>query len=157
MALSRVLRSITLSVILWGSGLPETTLEGRVRIFKSKTFTRDAKKFGLADADLLAAVAAAERGLLDADLGGGVVKQRIAREGEGKSGGFRTIILLKSGERAFFVFVFAKNEQENIKKSELTAFKKLATVLLALDDPALTRAMAAGALTEVNEEDEVIK
>jgi hypothetical protein len=128
-----------------------------VRIFKNKTFTRDAKKFGLKDSDLLAAVAAAERGLVGADLGGGVIKQRIAREGEGKSGGFRTIILLKSGVRAFFVFVFAKNEQENIKKSELVAFKKLASVLFDLNDPALKQALAAGALIEVSEEDEVIK
>jgi len=123
-----------------------------VRVFKSKPFTRDAKKFGLKDADLLEAVAAAEQGLVDADLGGGVVKQRIAREGAGKSGGFRTIILLKSGEIAFFVFVFAKNERPNIKKTELTAFKELASVMLALDELALTKAVAAGSLIEVNEE-----
>jgi hypothetical protein len=120
-----------------------------VRIFKNKTFARDADKFGLKDADLWAAVASVERGLIDADLGGGVIKQRIAREGEGKSAGLRTIILLKSGERAFFVLVFAKNEQENIKKSELAAFKNLASVLLGLDDPALKKAVAAGSLVEV--------
>jgi hypothetical protein len=123
-----------------------------VRVFKSKPFARDAKKLGLKDADLLEAVAGAERGLLDADLGGGVVKQRIARGGQGKSGGFRTIILLKSGELAFFVFVFAKNERANIKKAELTAFKELASVMLALDELALTKAVAAGSLIEVNEE-----
>jgi len=123
-----------------------------VRVFKSKPFTRDAKKFGLKDADLLEAVATAEQGLLDADLGGGVVKQRIARQGQGKSGGFRTIILLKSGKRAFFVFVFAKNERANIKKAELTAFKELASVMLALDELALTKAVAAGSLIEANEE-----
>jgi hypothetical protein len=103
------------------------------------------------DADLLAAVAAAERGLIAAALGGNVVKQRIAREGEGKSGGFRAIILLRSPERAFYVYLYAKNEQDNIKKSEVSAFKKLAVVLLAMDDAALTNAMAAGALIEVNE------
>ena len=76
-----------------------------MRVFKTKSFTRDAKKFGVSEAALLAAV---DREALDADLGGGVVKQRIAREGQGKSGGFRSIILLKPGKSAFFVFVFAK-------------------------------------------------
>jgi hypothetical protein len=123
-----------------------------MRIFKSKTFTRDAKRFGLKDADLLAAVSAAERGLVDADLGGGVFKQRIAREGEGKSAGFRTIVLLKSGERAFFVFVFAKSEQENIKKSDLATFRNLASALFALDDLALKKAVAAESLIEVSGE-----
>ncbi len=123
-----------------------------MRVFKSKPFTRDAKKFGLKDADLLEAVAAAEQGLVDADLGGGVVKQRIAREGQGKSGGFRTIVLLKSGELAFFVFVFAKNERANIKKAELMAFKELASVMFALDELALTKAVATGFLIELNEE-----
>ena len=123
-----------------------------MRIFKSKTFTRDAKRFGLKDADLLAAVSAAERGLVDADLGGGVFKQRIAREGEGKSAGFRTIVLLKSGERAFFVFVFAKSEQENIKKSDLATFRNLASALFALDDLALKKAVTAGSLIEVSGE-----
>ncbi len=74
-----------------------------MRIFKNKSFARFARKARLADADLCKAVWNAEQGLIDADLGGGVLKQRIARPGGGKSGGFRTIILFRAGTRAFFV------------------------------------------------------
>ena len=79
-----------------------------MRIFKNRPFARFARKSGLSDAGLLKAVRDAERGLVDADLGGGVIKQRIARPGGGKSGGFRTIVLFRSGARAFFVHGFAK-------------------------------------------------
>ncbi len=68
------------------------------------------------------AVANVERGLIDADLGGGVVRQRIARAGAGKSGGFRTIILFRAETRAFFVYGFAKSGQDNIWDDELAAF-----------------------------------
>ena len=120
-----------------------------MRIFKNKAFARFARKARIADAVLCAAIADLARGLVDADLGGGVVKQRIARPGEGKSGGFRTIILLRIGERAFFVHGFAKNEQNNIRDDELAAFKLLAAEILAYDDAALARAMANGTLMEV--------
>jgi hypothetical protein len=74
-----------------------------VRIFKNKPFARFARKARLADPALREAIANAAKGLIDADLGGGVVKQRIARAGGGKSGGFRTIILFRAGTRAFLV------------------------------------------------------
>jgi hypothetical protein len=74
-----------------------------VRIFKNKPFARFARRAGLTDADLRGAIDGAERGLVDADLGGGVLKQRIARPGGGKSGGFRAIVLFRAGSRAFFV------------------------------------------------------
>jgi hypothetical protein len=73
-----------------------------VLVFKTKSFARFARKARITDVALCAAVADAARGLIDADLGGGVVKQRIARQGEGTSGGFRTIILFRAGKRAFF-------------------------------------------------------
>lgn len=76
----------------------------------------------------------AERGLIAADLGGGVIKQRIARPGQGKSGGFRTLIVFRAGARAFFVHSFAKNEKENIEKNDLVALKRLASELLAHGD-----------------------
>ena len=91
--------------------------------------------------------------MIDADLGGGVIKQRIARAGEGKSGGFRTIILFRAGSRAFFVHGFAKSEQDNIRDDELAAFKLLAAQLLAYDDAALAKAIAAGVLMEVMGDD----
>ena len=120
-----------------------------MRIFKNKSFARFARKARLEDAALREAVANAERGLIDADLGGGVVKQRIARAGGGKSGGFRTIILFKAGTRAFFVHGFAKSGQDNIRDDELAAFKMLAAELLNYDDAALAKVVAAGHLTEV--------
>ncbi len=120
-----------------------------MRVFKNKSFARFARKARITDETLCAAIADASRGLIDADLGGGVVKQRIARQGGGKSGGFRTIILFRIGERAFFVHGFAKNEQDNIRDDELTAFKLLATEMLAYDDEALARATGSGTLIEV--------
>jgi hypothetical protein len=120
-----------------------------VRIFKNKPFTRFARKARMTDAALCEAIDRASRGLIDADLGGGVMKQRIARPGAGKSGGFRTIILFRVGERAFFVHGFAKNEQDNIRDDELAAFKMLAAELMAYDDSAIAAAIANGTLTEV--------
>jgi hypothetical protein len=98
----------------------------------------------------------AERGLIDADLGGGVIKQRIARPGKGKSGGFRTIILFQAGARAFFVHGFAKKDQGNIRDDELSAFKMLAAELLAYDDDTLGKAIAAGVFMEVMSDDKAI-
>lgn len=120
-----------------------------MRVFRNKPFTRFARRAGLADEGLLRAIKDIERGVVDADLGGGVLKQRIAREGGGKSGGLRTIILFQIGQRAFFVYGFAKNERDNIGKDELAAFKLLATTLFAYDDAALGAAVAAGVLIEV--------
>lgn len=80
------------------------------------------------------AVVRAEKGLIDADLGGGVIKQRIARPGKGKSGEYRTIILFKQGEKAFFVYGFAKSKRDNIEKYEEAVYKKAARELLTLSD-----------------------
>jgi hypothetical protein len=124
-----------------------------VRVFKNKAFARFARKERLEDSALREAVANVERGLIDADLGGGVIKQRIARAGGGKSGGFRTIILFRAGTRAFFVHGFAKSGQDNIRDDELAAFKMLATELLNYDDAALAKVLAAGHLTEVMGDD----
>lgn len=120
-----------------------------MRVFKNKAFVRFARKARITDVVLCAAISDVSRGLVDADLGGGVVKQRIARQGEGKSSGFRTIILFRVREKAFFVHGFAKNEQDNIRDDELTAFKMLATDMMAYDDEALTKAIANGTLMEV--------
>jgi len=71
---------------------------------------------------LCAAVHRAERGLVDADLSGGVIKQRIARPGEGRSGGFRSILYFRSHERAFFVFGFAKSDLDKITADTLARY-----------------------------------
>jgi len=86
--------------------------------------------------------------LFAADLGGDVIKQCVARPGEGKSG-FRILIVFRASTRAFFAHGFSKNERDNISKDELIAFKKLATALLAYGDDAITRAIESGTLVEV--------
>ena len=111
------------------------------RIFKNKSFARFAKKAGISDADLCRAIQNAEDGLVDADLGGGVIKQRVAREGSGKSSGFRTMILFKINSRAFFVYGFAKNEQDNISDDDLISLKKLAKKVLNYSDAELETAI----------------
>ena len=120
-----------------------------MRIFKTKTFARFARKGGLGDATLCKAFVDAERGLIDADLGGGVIKQRIARPGEGKSGGFRVVILYKRGKRGFFVYGFAKSERANIARDELAALRELASQMLAYDETEIAKAIASGPLIEV--------
>lgn len=123
--------------------------EVAMRIFKNKPFLRFARKEGISDADLCEAVGRADDGYIDADLGGGVIKQRIARDGEGKSGGFRTIILFRKADKAFFVFAFAKKDRDNIAKDELAAFRKLAQQMLAMNDSALKAAIKNQTIAEV--------
>jgi hypothetical protein len=125
-----------------------------MRVFKGKSFVRFAKKEGITDAKLVEAIKKAEKGSIDADYGGGVIKQRIARPGQGKSGGYRSIILFRKGELAFFAYGFAKNERDNIDNDEERSFKKLAKVVLAFSDEALKTATDSGTWTEVQYEDE---
>lgn len=120
-----------------------------MRVFKTKPFARFAGHEGIDDDVLCEAVQRAEKGLIDADLGSGVIKQRLAREGQGKSGGFRSIILFRQAEKAFFVYGFAKNDRTNIKRDELKAFRKLADQMLGYDDKALAAAMTNGTITEI--------
>jgi hypothetical protein len=120
-----------------------------VRIFKTKAFARFARRENLDDAALRRAVRDAERGLIDADLGGGVIKQRIGRPGKGKSGGFRTMVLYKTGTRAVFVHGFAKSDRANIREDERIALKALAAEMLAYDDKTIAKVVASGTLSEV--------
>ena len=120
-----------------------------MRTFKTKVFTRFADKAGISDVPLCRAVRDAERGLVAADLGGGVIEQRIARSGQGKSGGFRALIVFRAGTRAIFVQGFAKSEKDNIEKDELVALKKLVAELLGYDDKTLARVVASGVLLEM--------
>ena len=98
----------------------------------------------------------AESGQVDADLGGGVVKQRIARPGQGKSKGYRTIIWLREGHRAFFVYGFAKSERDNIRKDEEEQFKKMAKHVLGLSEAQLNILIANGQIEEVESNDEKV-
>lgn len=127
-----------------------------MRVFRTKPFTRFAEAEDLSDAEFCEAVGRANKGLVDADLGGGVIKQRLARQGQGKSGGFRAVVLFRQGQRAFFVYGFAKNERDNIKRDELMAFRKLAKTMLVLDDAALAAAAKNGTITEITCDGETI-
>jgi hypothetical protein len=92
--------------------------------------------------------------LIDADLGGGVIKQRVARPGKGKSGGYRTLILFRQGDRAIFAFGFAKSAQANISKADLALLRNAATEALGWSGEELDRLVASGALVEIEDEHE---
>jgi hypothetical protein len=126
----------------------------KARVFKNKWFLRFARRQGIEDRDLCEAVARAERGLIDADLGGGVIKQRIARPQEGRSGGFRSILLFQAARHVFFVYGFAKNRRDNISAADLKLFKRAAEVTLVLDEAALRKLTDSGELSEVNFDEE---
>ena len=115
-----------------------------MRIFKNRWFAKFAKDEGISDEKLCKAVKDAENGLIDADYGGGVIKQRIARPNEGKSGGFRSIILYRQGEKAFFVFGFPKKDKDNIKIDEVRWFKKMAKSTFELSEDQLEKLIKTG-------------
>ena len=118
-------------------------------IYKTRWFDRWARKQGLTASALCAAVDEMAAGLFDADLGGGLLKKRIARPGQGKSGGYRTLVATNKGNRWVFVFGFPKNERSNIDRDEEVALKKLADHLLSLTAQAVNKARQAGELIEV--------
>lgn len=107
-------------------------------------------KTGLADPDLRQSVTEMEAGLIDADLGGQVVKKRIALPGRGKRGGARTIVATNRGDRWYFIFGFGKNERANMDTHELRALQKLASDLLGQDDAAIAAALKVDELVEID-------
>jgi hypothetical protein len=119
------------------------------RVFKTYDFQRWMRKTDLLDAVLCKAVAEMATGLIDADLGGGVVKKRVALPGRGKSGGARTLLATNKDTRWFFVFGFAKNERENISDDELELLQAMAADLLTRTDEQLDHAARDGALLEI--------
>jgi hypothetical protein len=119
-------------------------------IYKTRWFDRWAHKQGLDDLTLCNAVREMIAGLYEADLGGGLLKKRIARPEKGKSSGFRTLIATNRGDRWIFVYGFPKNERSNIDKNEAEALKKLATELLSLTSEALEIAKNDNELMEID-------
>lgn len=129
-----------------------------VRIFKSKWFQRFARKEGIEDSTLCEAVDRAEKGQIDADLGGEVIKQRIARPGRGRSKGYRTIILFRRGDKAFFVYGFPKSQQANINDDEREQYKEAAKHVLSLTVNEFSALVKRGDFVEVKaNEQEVSK
>ena len=127
-----------------------------MRIFKNAWFVRFARAQNISDEALREAVLRAESGQVDAYLGGGVIKQRLPRPGQGKSKGYRTIILIREGHRAFFVYGFSKSDRDNIHKDEKEQFKKMAKHVLGLSEARLNNLIANGQLEEVESNDEKV-
>jgi hypothetical protein len=120
-----------------------------VRIYKTKWLGRFMRRAQIKDGDLAAAIRRAKRGLIDADLGGGIVKLRLARAGQGRSGGYRMLLAYRSGQRAVFLYGFAKSERENISDDELRTLREIGTTWLAADARQIARAIEENALQEV--------
>ena len=121
-----------------------------MRVFKNKWFARFARKEAISDESLFDAIRQIEAGNHDADMGAGVFKHRIARPGEGQSGGYRVILCLKLKERAFFVYGFAKSDKADITGNELKEFKKLAKILFSMTADQLELMLQSGDLDELS-------
>ena len=119
------------------------------RVFKTRHFARWMRKTELTDAALCEAVREMSQGLIDADLGGGLVKKRVGTAGRGKRGGARTLLATNKNNRWFFVLGFEKNERANIDADELEAMQELAAQLLVRTHEELEVALADGALKEI--------
>jgi hypothetical protein len=120
-----------------------------MRIFKNKHFTKWAIKEGVDDNAIITTIGELERGLINANLGGNVFKQRVVINSRGKSGGVRTILAYKIKDKAFFIYGFAKNSRTNITDKELKALKLYAATLLGYSEIELDKAVKNGALIEV--------
>ncbi len=121
-----------------------------MQVYKTKWLARFARRESIADSDLSEAIMRAERGLIDADLGGGIIKQRIARAGHGRSGGFRMVLAYRSGHRAVFLYGFAKSERENVDDDELQTLREIGAAWLAADARKIAKAIKENALQEVS-------
>jgi hypothetical protein len=127
---------------------------GGLRVFKTKEFARLARREDIDDTRLCEAVERASRGLIAADLGGGLIKQRVARPGQGRRSGFRTLLAFSFEARAVFVYGFAKSERNNIGPDELEFWRKTAGAFLTLSEAQLSALVAAKEITEVTRHDE---
>lgn len=125
-----------------------------MRIFVTKVFRRLQRQERIDDAALCEAIARAERGLVDSDIGGGLIKQRVARKGQGRRGGYRTIIAYRTATRSVFLFGFAKSKQDNIAVTDLREMVSTGSMLLALDIDAIEVMIDGGGLWEVECDDE---
>jgi hypothetical protein len=123
-----------------------------VRIFKTRWFARYARGERIADSALSEAIDRAQRGLIDAELGGGVIKQRVARPGQGRSAGYRMLIAYRAGDRAVFLYGFAKREREDIDRDELLTLREIAAAWLRADARQIAQAVEEHALLEVRDD-----
>jgi hypothetical protein len=126
-----------------------------MRVFKTRFFSRWMRKTELTDSALCHAVAEMAQGLIDADLGGDVVKKRIGLAGRGKRGGARTLVATNRGNRWFFLYGFEKSDRANITDDELEALKEIAEQLLARAGRQLDEAVQDGSLQEICDENKI--
>ena len=120
-----------------------------MRIFKTKWLARLSRHEQITDANLKEAIARAERGIVDADLGGGLIKQRVARQGQGRSGGYRMIVVYRAKDVAVFIYGFAKSDRENIDPSELATMREIAAIWLNADAGRIARGIAEDEIQEI--------
>jgi hypothetical protein len=120
-----------------------------MHILKLKAFARWARREGLDDVSLRNAVREMQHGLVDANLGGGLLKKRVARAGRGKSVGYRTVIAADLRSRCVFLFGFAKSERDDLDQDELRSLKELARSYLGYDEETIESLLAEGELMEV--------
>jgi len=123
-----------------------------MRVFKYTRFSRFASKENITDQELLKAVDQLEEDQADANLGGDVYKVRIARPGEGKSGGHRVIVYFRNEFRTFFSYGFSKNDRDNISRKELKRFKRDAKAQFLLTDEQIEAYLRNGSLIEITKE-----
>jgi hypothetical protein len=125
-----------------------------MQVFKTKWFTRFARQEEISDKALHEAIERAERGLIDADLGGGRIKQRVARRSAGRSGGYRTIIAYCAGSKAFFLLGFAKSDQDNVDDEELINLRTFGKRLLVASTRTICGMLDDSSLLEVRNDKE---
>ncbi|MCX7114303.1 MAG: type II toxin-antitoxin system RelE/ParE family toxin [Gammaproteobacteria bacterium] len=123
-----------------------------MRIFKNKWFTKFARKERISDKQLYALIKDLEKGVIDVGYGSGVIKQRLARPSQGKSSGYRCIILFRLKKKAFFVYGFPKNERDNISQEEEKVFKELSEQVFHFSEEEIDQLLLTGALVEVDYE-----
>lgn len=124
-----------------------------MKVYKTKEFARLARKAGVDDQSLGEAVARAESGLIDAAIGKFLIKQRVGRRNQGRSGGFRTIAFHRLGDRAVFLHLFAKNAQGNLTDAELAAYRELAKHLAILSPEQISRLVEEKKWIEIKDDD----
>ena len=120
-----------------------------MQVYKTKGFARFSRRQRIDDDALCEAISRAAQGLIDADLGGGLIKQRLARAGQGRSRGDRMLAAYRTGKRAVFLYGFAKSGKASLASGELVVYRQLAGVLLKADAAALARLLADGEIFEV--------
>jgi hypothetical protein len=126
-----------------------------VRIFKTRHFSKWAKKVGIKDINLVKSAVEVENGLIDAELGTNLIKKRIASGSKGKKGGFRIILAYKKNYKIFFIYGFAKNDRDNIYSNEFEALKLFGNALLVATSKEIIKLKQNGELFEIGVSNDV--